>query len=474
MLRRSVALLLGTVLACLARPAWAEDVAQAADPPPNYLRPALEIGAGLAAASLWYFVDDRNVLDWDYPSAEQRFNGEAWRFDNNTFALNYVWHPLAGSGMYVLARGNRVGVWPSLAYSFAGSTMWEYVIEFNEKVSINDVIVTPLAGLGVGEFFHKLALHVSDVSPLLAWTFGLSVQGHRQLDGLGPARANLWNDLAFSYGFGVVDSAGSRARGTHLLGFEGRFVSLPGYGAPGRFGHWFHEADSAALELEVDLGAAGPGVDFFAETLLAGYHFQNLSGPRQHLSGVSLSAGLGLAYVYRSNEAFGYDDRQGLLLFPGAASELSLRRGALRGLVELRAYPSFGSMSAPSYSLWRQDNPVGRTKTVLQREGYTFGWGVWTQAKARLGFRSLELRGELTYGHFASIEGLDRSQERVVHDQHLSETPLEYSVGAWATELPVALELGAVFEGTQRTSQMPGIERRVEGRRLLLAVAWPL
>ncbi len=456
---RFFAFLAWAALSCGAEAADAEE-----EEPPNYLRPALEIGAGLAAASLWYFIDDRNVLDWDRPSAEERFNGEAWRFDNNTFALNYVWHPLAGGGMYVLGRGNRLGVWPSFGYSLAGSTLWEYVIEFNEKVSINDMMVTPLSGLAIGEFFHKLALHVADSSPLLGYTFGLSVHGHRRLDGLGPVHEKLWNDLAFSYAFGVVEpSGGAEPLGTHVVGFDGRFVSLPGYRGGNRLGHWFHEAELSSFELEVDLGAEGPGVDAFAETLLAGYHFQD--------SRAYATAALGVAYIYRNTEAFGFDDRQGLLLFPGLASETGLSLGALRASAAVSAYPSFGSMSVPSYRIWRLEQPEGRTKTVLQREGYVYGWGFNARAEARVGFQAVELRGELGYGYFSSIEGLDRAQERVELDPHVVETPLDYGVSAWATRLPVDLELGAVFEGRLRVSRMPAAERRLEGRRLLLKLA---
>jgi hypothetical protein len=110
---------------------------------------------------------------------------------------------------------------------------------------------------------------------------------------------------------------------------------------------------------------------------------------------------------------------------------------------------------------------------VLQREGYTYGWGYRTHGEARLGFEALELRGEVAYGHFATIEGRDRSQERVVHDQHVVERALDYGVSAWVTGLPVPLELqfGLVYQGRLRTSRMPGVEDRVHGRRLLLETA---
>ncbi len=439
---------------------------------PNYLRPALEIGLGLTAASLWYFVDDRNVLDWDYPSIEQRFSGEAWRFDNNTFSLNYVWHPLAGAGMYMLARGNRVGVWPSFAYSLAGSTLWEYAIEFNEKVSINDVIVTPLAGLAIGEFFHKLALDVSAApspSPGLAWTFGLSVYGHERLDHLPPQRRpELWRRLGASYGFGFTHSKGNE-RGTHLMGFSGRYVSLAGYRQPRTFARWFADAEFAAFDLELDFGEHGLGADAFAETLLAGYHYQRLEGSRLQPSGEFFTVGGGVAYTYRDTSAFGFDDRQGLLHFPGVAFELARPgRRWLRPFVALRGYPSFGSMSAPAYSRWREDHAGVRTKTVLQREGYFYGWGWKGMAEARLGAGSFELRGEVVYDRLWSLEGLDRAQERVRDDVAVAETAIRYGVSAWVSAAPYPLEFGVGFENSGRKSNVGGRHASLSGDRVLL------
>ena len=452
------------------------------EPAAHYLRPALEIGAALAAASVWYYLDKRNVLDWDYPSAKERFNPRAWRFDNNPFAVNHFWHPLSGSGMYVLARGNRLGVWPSFLYALGGSTTWEYVIEFNEKISIGDMIVTPLAGFSAGEFFHKLALHLSDGGvrtagqEALAWSMGLSVYGHRKLDGdVVPGHgSDTWRELSFRYGFGLTEREDAGARAVQILGFDGSFVSIEGFRKASSFNRWFHDAEIASLSVQVDLSSKSPGIDAFSETLVAGYCAQNLRLGHGFASGGWAIAAMGLAYHYRSTEAFGFDDRQAQALFPGLAGELGFRRGGFRSLARLRVYPSFGGVSAPSYAFWRRREPTVRTKTVLQQEGYFFGWGLLGQIEARVGLRSVELRGELGYSRFESIEGLDRSQERVAADPHGIEIALSYGLSAWAAELPVPLSFGAAIEGSARTSRMPGVERQVGGRRLMLKIVAPL
>ena len=71
---------------------------------------------------------------------------------------HYILHPYAGAVYYMGARSlgfNRLG---SFLYCTAISTIfWEYGIEaFMEKPSIQDLILTPLSGILLGEVFYKL------------------------------------------------------------------------------------------------------------------------------------------------------------------------------------------------------------------------------------------------------------------------------------------------------------------------------
>lgn len=82
--------------------------------------------------------------------------GPVWDGDN--FIFNYILHPYAGAVYYMGARSigfNKLG---SFLYCTAISTLfWEYGIEaFMEKPSIQDLILTPLSGLLIGECFYKL------------------------------------------------------------------------------------------------------------------------------------------------------------------------------------------------------------------------------------------------------------------------------------------------------------------------------
>lgn len=448
--------------------------------PANDWRALAEIGIALGLATVWYVLDDRNVFDWDFPSIEERFNGEAWRFDNNTFGINYLAHPLNGAGMWVLARGNRVGVWPAFAYTFLGSTFWEFAIEFQEKVSINDMIVTPGVGLAVGEFFHKLSWYLSSKKPqsvghtALAWTLGLSVTGHRAMDHRAPPptaqpdslglASEMWHQFGIHYGIGSVTPWDDTTGWLQRWGLSGELVAIPGYLTDQRMQGFFHLADFTRASLDLELSDAGLGYDFFAETLAVGYHTQT--------PGLASTSAISAAYLLRNTDTGGYDDRQGLFLAPGLMTELRTSHAGLSTRLRASAYPAFGSLSALSYAQWQAQRPDARTKTILGRAGYSFSQGVTGLLEAELAYGPLALSGRARAGRHWSIDGLDRSQEEVENDAPLTESVFEARAAAWLRPPGLPLEMGLFFELRRRRSQMGFAGQRVttdvESQRTLL------
>ena len=80
----------------------------------------------LAGGTTWYWLDDRNIVDWDFDSWEQRFSEEAYRFDNNEFPINFIGHALNGAAFYGLSRSNRMDVLSSFLYGAVTSFVWEF------------------------------------------------------------------------------------------------------------------------------------------------------------------------------------------------------------------------------------------------------------------------------------------------------------------------------------------------------------
>jgi hypothetical protein len=96
---------------------------------------------------------------------------DGWSLDTNNFRTNTIYHMYAGALYYQTARSNGYGFFASTAFSFMGSLFWEYLGEWREQVSTNDMIFTPFAGSLMGEGFTQIALFAQEEieSPFLRY-----------------------------------------------------------------------------------------------------------------------------------------------------------------------------------------------------------------------------------------------------------------------------------------------------------------
>ena len=86
---------------------------------------------------------------------------EAPVWDEDHWEINYVGHPYAGSLYYNTIRAQGGNALQSFVFSAFISTSWEYLFEATaEQPSIQDLIVTPIAGAIIGELTHQATLHM--------------------------------------------------------------------------------------------------------------------------------------------------------------------------------------------------------------------------------------------------------------------------------------------------------------------------
>lgn len=207
--------------------------------PPTYLRMTVEELAILGLGLLQYASTKSNESDWDvrvgWPGLTSKLLWEASSFDDNRFDTNWLTHPGAGFLYYSTARGNRLGVLPSFGMSVLASTTWEEIGEIREQVAINDVVVTPLSALPLGENALQLGafLHRGRRTPVvvaLGWLFAPWKSAHDALDGVTPQGAVVVDDLGLPadvwHRFSVGGSGGVTAqqhgtRGHDVRGFFG-------------------------------------------------------------------------------------------------------------------------------------------------------------------------------------------------------------------------------------------------------------
>lgn len=478
------------------RRASAKEVEPAGDlttPPgvsPHVLQTWIASGLTLGLGTAWYLVDDRNVLDWDRPSLKSRLTGSSWRYDNNGFGMNFFLHPLFGAQTYAFARASHWSVAPSFFASFLTSMTWEFVIEYNERVSINDVIVTPVAGVGIGEFAHKLGYYLgspthasstrdggltggrdtgrvalryalSPTSTLAAWSCAGEPRRDFPQDNLGY-RSGLYHQFALQYGVAQFETNRGEKGWVQSARTYGKLVSLPRYRQPGLRARAFTNAEFSELTLDIDVSEKAAGVRLLTDTTLVGYAARQLSDSG---SGFEHMVGLGVGFEYRNSSAQGVDDRLSFVGFPGVTTELYWARGELASELSLRLYPVFGGSSSPAFQPYRNQHPDQAFKTILEQEGYFYGWGgIGTlEAKNRVGrFRNqFLLRAE----SIRSSQGLDRNQDEVTNDSIARESSLAVEARTWF-DLGNSMAIGVSGRSRLRRSRFASADLLIAERSL--------
>jgi hypothetical protein len=477
-------------------------------PPPLLSRPPsverhpyralAEITALLAGGAVWYWWDaDFNAPDWelawDRPSWKSKLiTFDAVRFDENLFDTNARSHPRAGLGYYLVARGNNLTLAESFLVSTASSVFWEYVVEFRERPSINDMILTPLAGMSLGEplfrfgeFFsrgastvinHTLGTTLSPISALNDYLGDESPGPAAELDVNGLPADNVHRfALGASLASAVFDERDRRSETAFQV--DGELTNIAGYARPGAFLRRVRGGDFTQMGMRLSLaGGEAVAFDVGSRVSLAGMSRQNvrpdgLLGMR----GLGGWLALGSAFEYSMRRRPGVQrDELVIANILGPMSEVLLPRGELRLRLRTQAFLNFGMIHSLAYERALGHQQLVGAKTVLASRGYYYAYGLTATSQAVARYKAFELAIEGRVDRFRSIQGLDRNQERVTNDFQLFDRRTRGR--AWFTLHPPRglTEISVELEWIRRTGTMPGyIENLVERRgQLTLAFVW--
>lgn len=461
-------------------------------------RALLETTLVLAGGLVWYWWnDDFNSQDWDLrwdgPSWKRKLTFQALAFDNNFFDTNATSHPKAGVSYYLIGRGNNLSMPESLLWSIAASTVWEYAIEFREVPSVNDLIVTPLCGLSIGEplyqfsrFFARSAdsLVFDSLAGLLSPINALNdlIDGDEDKPravALGPAGLAADNvhrfDLRLGVASNVLDDVAQRTEMDFRA--EGYLNNIPGFGQPGAFSRRIYAGEVSQLSGRLSTSSGRVvGVDFASRTNYVGWGAQNMEGTnRADLRGWAAGYALGTAFEYWMRQREGAPKDELLLAnIVGGTGELSVRRGNFRFRLRDRTYLNFGMIHALAYEKAEGRPDLAGTKSVLESRGYYYAVGGTHVTEAVIGYRSLDFGVDGRVDRFYSIQGLDRNQAELSNDFALVD---RREIGrTWLSLRPRKgfAEISLELEVVRRTGRMPGVNVNNTERRgqLSLALVW--
>ena len=113
--------------------------------------------------NLAFKPEDEKIYYRTYPKIWWNNISYGFEWDDNTFMINQWGHPYQGSTYFSAGRANGLSFWESAPLAALGALTWEYLAE-RHKPSLNDLIMTTLGGISLGEMFHRTAWLIRDTS----------------------------------------------------------------------------------------------------------------------------------------------------------------------------------------------------------------------------------------------------------------------------------------------------------------------
>jgi hypothetical protein len=485
---------------------------------------AMLFGLGqMLCLSANYWVQP-NVMrdDWEYQftwedQKKRLLFIDGLRFDSNTFNTNWT-HSLGGALCYNYGRANRLNPLESFLYSFGASYFWEFVIEFKEVVSINDMITTPMGGASIGEalfqlgryfrsrkpnIFNRVLRILSDpVLSMHEWVDRKKIKNQYGFD------EDYWHDCRFFAGPRVETHSNYDSNSFFYLGMENQLVIIPGYGMPGVSSMW--ENKPLFVEYNVSAAISKKGIyefEMFAKSVFFGYFSQNIRTNDADalddtipgvLDDLDNNDRVGYSFFLGAATAFdlirktplklpGYEEEGelGVPGFPdiedkyciinlfGPTFDLALFQKDLKVRLVADAYGDFAMIHSHAFRKYSQLYDFGQTKSTLNH-GYYYAFGVTLSSMLQVNYSNLEFRGKLKYHYFDSIEGMDRFQKDLAYkdDFDLKDQRFSYnlSLGYRIPNTPVQLVLG--LEQMKRWGSIEDFSQRSTGRRLYFQIKY--
>lgn len=400
----------------------------------NRIRALLETTGVYAFGFTFYLATNRLLPEYDvhysWPVFREKLLGSGWELDLNGLNTNFVGHPFGGSMYYTMARSNQLNVAESTAYAIGGSLLWELFGEVREYISINDMIVTPLAGLAIAEPVFQLGAFFDRSSPRLHnrvlgavfapiktlndWLDGRSLARTPSPDAAGfPSNEYHRFDLRLGAAAVTQDPADEPRRSDRTfesrISLASQLIRVPGYDSAGEHSLFFGEANLSSIGVDAALNGSGL-VDLEVHTSvgLAGYYLRHarLTPTGVRGQGTLLSVTMGYQYVLHD-----YDrdrprprDRISSVQPLGLVLEHRLDWDRFSSLIHLEGGLDFGGLrpyALPVYEAMADAVPL----TPLVRDNaYCFVRGQHVLVGLLVAFDQIELASKLRYERYTEID----------------------------------------------------------------------
>ncbi|MCP5049751.1 MAG: DUF3943 domain-containing protein [bacterium] len=459
-----------------------------------------------STSSYWIRLEE-NREDWEYQftlaDQKKRFLFiDGMRFDSNSFQFNWT-HSGAGALYYNYARANRLNPLGSFLYGFAASYFWEFVVEFREVVSVNDMIGTPVGGFSIGEALFQLGRYARSKRPTFANKIGRFLSNpilslydwmdRKKVKNQFAFEEDYWNDAKMFAGPRYDSFFPGDTNNYFSFGVETELILLPEYGAPEAVARVANEIMSTQFDLGITTGSGGVyELSAFAKAAFFGYFAQNIrsTGDKtRDRSGYSFFIGAASAFDLFKEipgkisvndngpalEDYSYKiDKFAIVNMIGPTIDLSLFHEGFKMRVSADAYFDFSLIHSHAFKRYSELYSFGQTKSTLEEHGYYYAFGFTLSSMLQLKYSNLELKGKMKYHYFNSIEGLDRFQVDVKEEDDFGLTDKRFiynlSLGYRVPRTPIQLVLG--LEETDRKGFIGDFRRHSQEKRTYFQIRY--
>ncbi len=459
---------------------------------------------------VWYYSNHEfNAVDWELgfnrEAMRKKFvTGEGIATDTNIFETNAVGHPLSGMLYYWAFRTNRLNSLESILLSAAASGFWELSVEFQEKISLNDIIVTPVAGaamgevfLQMGEFFERsegtklnraLSILFSSPKRIHDWIDDSKTKKTRDLDAFGFTQ-DRFHEFQIEAVYGamtlnrqvgrVATSPGERSQ-TAGIRLSTEIINIPQYLHEGRLSKWLTDGNYSAFELKQMAGDRGfDEFELMFKAALLGYYRQDFK-PVQNglgLNGYSFFVGLGTAYQYIIESRLSEDrnadhDRLSICNVLGPTMDFTyMTKSGVRVRAKLDIFGDFAAIRSLAFdraSLQQGEGaPALDVRSVLAERSYYYGFGTTINSSLEVEYKKLSAGARSAYHWWDSLEGFDRAEETHPTKEKLQDSLWDASV--WTqVELPWQhFRVKFAFENKERRSRLDALETSAIEKKIL-------
>jgi hypothetical protein len=433
-----------------------------AKPHPSYLHTVLGELAFLGVQTAWY---------WGHTwHGDESFSWQNWKerftdyhdmvLDEDKFRTGAVGHPIAGTGYYLIARGNGFGVVGSAVATVLASSTWQFFSEWNEKPATNDLLVTPVAGWIIGEAAYQLGQYFSDRGPSVVDCAGAVLfspvatfndaracrLGRRQESPAGAT--HRWH--RFDLDLGSAHSAFDTGQSVDQLriGASAHMTTNPHYQQAGSGRSTARPGQWTTLEAEwlIGTGQVG-GTSFHADSIAWGRYVRRFDDGATRGWGRLIAVGASFDYDSRLLPS-GWDRVMSVGLV-GPMVELTSSRLPFELRARAAIYYGFSQVTSLEYPALASSLSGEVISGVLRNNGYYYAQAILPSAEveARYGQFRIGLRGR--GGEFWSLNHDDAHQGQLtdnfaLHDARLT-TAASVAVQPYCGPLRLAVELASAF-----------------------------